>query len=86
VSEIVAWTEGKFYFMNIPLEEIADKLYDWYDIEFDFENSALREVPFTGMINRNSSLSTIFELFELSYNIKFKVTDKKVVIRSGFTN
>lgn len=84
VMEIVAWTEGKFYFKNIPLEEIASKLYDWYDIEFDFDNPALRQVPFTGMINRNSSLSTVFELFEMSYNIKFKVTDKTVVIKSGF--
>lgn len=85
VMEVVAWTEGKFYFKNISLEEIAAKLYDWYDIEFGFDNQALRQVPFTGMINRNSSLSTIFELFEMSYDIKFKITDKKVIIQSSFT-
>lgn len=85
VMEVVAWTEGKFYFKNISLEEIAAKLYDWYDIEFGFDDQALRQVPFTGMINRNSSLSTIFELFEMSYDIKFKITDKKVIIRSSFT-
>ncbi len=84
INEIVAWTEGKFYFKNIPLEEIASKLNDWYDLDFDFESAMLREVPFTGMINRNSSLMTIFELFELSYDIKFRVTGKKVVIRPAY--
>ena len=84
IEEIVAWTEGKFYFRNIPLEEIAAKLNDWYEVSFDFDNPGLRQVPFTGMINRNSSLATIFELFELSYNVKFRITDTNVVIRSGF--
>ncbi len=80
VNEILAWTEGKYYFRNIPLDEIIKHLYDWYDIKFRFENQNLKSIPFTGMINRNSSLKTIFELFEMSYDIEFNVEGSQVVI------
>ncbi len=82
IREIVAWTEGKYYFRNIPLEEIAGKLYDWYDVDFNFSNGMLKDVPFTGMINRNSSLKTIFELFEMSYDITFTIEEDCILIHS----
>lgn len=82
--EILAWTEGKYYFRNIPFEEIAEKLYDWYNIDFEFANDKIKSVPFTGMINRNSSLKTIFELFEMSYNFNFTVSDSSVIINNKY--
>nr|WP_319998499.1 FecR domain-containing protein [uncultured Draconibacterium sp.] len=80
LKEIIAWTEGKYYFRNIPFEEITEKLHDWYDVEFQFENDIVKNVPFTGMINRNSKLETIFELFEMSYNLNFTVSDSCIKI------
>jgi len=80
LKEIIAWTEGKYYFRNIPFEEITEKLNDWYDVEFEFENDMVKSVPFTGMINRNSKLETIFELFEMSYNLNFTVSDSCINI------
>ena len=80
IKEILAWTEGKYYFRNVPFEEIATKLYDWYDIKFQFSNDKIKSVTFTGMLNRNSNLNTIFELFEMSYNLHFTVTDSSIVI------
>ncbi|OFY41678.1 MAG: hypothetical protein A2X18_10125 [Bacteroidetes bacterium GWF2_40_14] len=78
--EIRAWTEGKYYFREKTLKEITDKLNEWYDVDFQFKENRTKSILFTGMINRNNILNEIFELFETSYNLKFRVNDYGVLI------
>jgi len=50
----------------------------WYDVEVVFEGKVPTE-KFVGEIPRNSNLSEVFKILELS-NIHFKVEDKKVTV------
>jgi len=78
--EVRAWTEGKFYFKNVTLDDISKKLNEWYGVEFIFRDSILKAISFTGMVNRNDILLKTFDLFESSYDLKFRITGNGVVI------
>ncbi|MFA5849754.1 MAG: FecR domain-containing protein [Bacteroidales bacterium] len=78
--EISAWTQGKYYFQKQSLAEITKKLNDWYDVDFRFKENHSKSILFTGMINRNNILKDILELFETSYNLKFRPDDYGILI------
>lgn len=78
--EAKAWTEGKFYFKNVTLGDITQKLNEWYNVDFIFRDSRLKSISFTGMVNRNEILLKTFDLFESSYDLKFRITGEGVVI------
>ena len=77
-EEAVAWKNGRFHFENADIETVMRQIARWYDVEIVFQGKIPTE-KFEGEIPRNSNMSEVFKILELS-NVHFKVDDKKVTV------
>ena len=78
VSEAVAWKEGIFQFDGDDMATIMKKISRWYDVEVTYKNG----VPsghFTGIISRNTNLSEVLKMLELS-GVQFQVEGKDLIV------
>lgn len=79
VSQYVAWKDGRFVFQDQSLESIMETLSKWYDIEFVFRSEKLKQMRFTGNLERYANFSDILAKIQLTNEVKFDV-DRNVVI------
>jgi len=64
----ISWKEGVFSFERKPLKEIMKVLSRWYDMEVVFENKALEDVKFFGVLDKEQSITEILQTIK-----KFKI-------------
>ncbi|MDE7074942.1 MAG: FecR domain-containing protein, partial [Odoribacter sp.] len=60
VRYYTAWRENVLSFQGEALEDIVRVLARWYDLDFIFEDRALREEAFSGNLDRYVDVSTFF--------------------------
>ena len=75
-----SWIQDRFVFVSEELEAVARKLERWYDVSFFFAGESLKIKRFSGSIPKYSDLSKVLKMLELTTNIRFKKTDKTVVV------
>jgi len=64
-EEAVAWKNGLFYFDNVDIQAIMRQLARWYKVQVVFKG----RIParrFAGQVSRNSNLSQVLKILELS--------------------
>lgn len=70
----VAWKDGYFKFKEQTLEDITERLSRWYSCQFIFQDESLRNLKFTGIVEKNRPmvyvLSKISSIKELDYEVK----------------
>jgi len=71
-ASYAAWTEGKIYFDDERLDQIACKLERWFNVEISFEDPNLKSKRFTGTILKNKPVDQIMQALELLSPIQFK--------------
>ena len=62
VNYHISWRNGIFEFKGMSLEEVAEVLSRWYDVDFVFEDPQLKKEHFTGAIQRSKSLEFILDI------------------------
>ena len=67
-----AWTEGKIFFDDERLDQIALKLERWFNVEISFDDPNLKFRRFTGTILKNKPVDQIMQALELLSPIQFK--------------
>jgi len=67
-----AWIDGKIYFDDEPLDQIAVKLERWFNVDIVFANEQLKSYRFTGTILKNKPVDQIMQALELLSPISFK--------------
>ena len=72
----LAWKDGKFYFEKAPLDQILTRMARWYDFDFSFKDSALHTTRFTGVIDKNKTLTELLDIIKLTSNINYSLTQK----------
>lgn len=77
-EEVMAWKNGLFIFKSTDLRSIMRQVSRWYDVDIQYQGSV--GMQFTGQITRNNNVSKIFEMLELTGEVRFKVQDKKVIV------
>ena len=80
VMNYVGWKEHRFVYENKLLGEVLEDLERWYDVSFFFTGESLKIKRFSGSIPKYSDLSKVLKMLELTTNIRFKKTDKTVVV------
>ena len=80
VMNYVGWKEHRFVYENKLLGEVLEDLERWYDVSFFFTGESLKIKRFSGSIPKYSELSKVLKMLELTTNIRFKKTDKTVVV------
>lgn len=74
------WRMGKFYFVDMALEDIMLQLARWYDIEVFFASENLKRYTFTGVIRRDFAAEEIFAIIEKTTRVKFSVNNRCVTV------
>jgi len=77
-EEVIAWKNGLFNFNKADIKTVMRQLARWYDVEVVYEGPLSNE-KFEGEIPRNSTLSEVFKILELTA-VHFKVEGRKVTV------
>jgi transmembrane sensor len=75
----VAWKNGYFVFDNADLPTLMRQLSRWYDVNIIY-NGNIGDHEFVGEIKRNSNLSNVLKILEVS-GIHFKIENKNLFIQ-----
>jgi ferric-dicitrate binding protein FerR (iron transport regulator) len=78
IEEALAWKNGKFYFEGADIKSIMRQIARWYDVEVEFEGNVTKE-KFEGEISRNSPLSEVLKILELT-SVHFRMENKKLIV------
>lgn len=81
VRNEIAWKNKQFCFERQPLYEIMEELMRWYDVNITFEDESLKELYFTGTLNRYEHIGALLRFFEASCDICFKIEGRNITIR-----
>ncbi|MBN8856655.1 MAG: hypothetical protein BGO55_23595 [Sphingobacteriales bacterium 50-39] len=78
-GEVVSWKNGVTSFVNEDIKSIMRKISRWYDVDVVYEGN-IPERSFMGGIPRNSNLSEVLKVLELS-NIHFTVEGRRITVK-----
>lgn len=81
LDEVMAWKTGLFQFSDDDIGHIMRQIARWYNVEVMYENG-IPEGHITGKIPRNTNLSQVLKILQLS-GIHFKIEGKKVIVLTG---
>lgn len=75
VQEYLSWKDGLFIFRRMPLAEIMVQVYRWYGIKSVFSDEELRELTFSGVINKNLSAEDLFRVIGKVVDVRFTMEE-----------
>ena len=81
VEEYVGWRKGIFVFDGRPLAEIAKDLERWYGVRLLFMSQELRELPFTGYLERYDKIERFLELLKATGELDYQVVGRDIYLR-----
>lgn len=76
-----SWIDGKFYFSAYAFEEIVKKLERWYDFTMTYEDEEIRQMHFSGTINKHRPLNEVLRFLEKTTDIHFDISGKQIMVR-----
>lgn len=80
VEKYIAWKDGFVAFENERLEDIMSKLSKWYQIEVFYEVPDLKDIRFTGNINRYGDIRILLDKIEKLDVVRFTVNGHCIVV------
>ncbi|MDP3469685.1 MAG: FecR family protein [Daejeonella sp.] len=78
VEQNIAWKNGLFQFNDTDMRTVMNQISRWYDVSVEYKGS-VPEKHFGGYISRDSKLSQVLKILEIS-GVKFKVEEKKIIV------
>ena len=66
------WIEGRLFFDDEPLGQIANKLDRWFNVKITFDDERLKSHRFTGTILKNKPVDQIMQALQMLAPIRFK--------------
>lgn len=75
-----SWKEGKFIIEAMRLEDIMRRLARWYNVEVFYQNSGVKELVFSGDLERYGSCEEILNIISLSTHVHFSVQGRTVMV------
>lgn len=79
MNEVIAWKNGLFQFDGANIKAIMREISRWYDVQIEYRG-IVPDRRFEGKISRDSQLSDVLRILELS-NVKFAVEGKKIIVQ-----
>lgn len=79
-DEIVAWKNGVFQFNEADIQTIMRQVARWYNIDVEFKGT-IPANTYHGKISRNSNVSQVLKILELS-GINFTIEGRKITVKS----
>lgn len=76
-----SWKDGKFTFKSEPLESVTRKLARWYNVDFVFLDSSIKNRCFTGYVPRYENVRNVFEMLEYTSNVEFIIKGETIEVK-----
>lgn len=76
----VSWKDGVYVFVSQRLEDIMSLISKWYDVDVFYQNSAVKDIIFSGRLKRYENAETLLRVFERLGGVKFSVQGKTVIV------
>ncbi|MGQ8337785.1 FecR family protein [Sunxiuqinia sp. A32] len=73
------WREGKIFFKNQTIEEMAEVLERWYNVQVLFENESIKDVKLTGTILKDKPIEQLLTVLVRSEPIEFEVSEESAL-------
>ena len=80
VAVYTDWKDGIFRFENQRLEDILTVLSNWYDVDVFYQTPSVKELHFSGYMERYKDVSVILEAITLSTGVTFSIQGKTIVV------
>lgn len=78
-QQVLAWKNGTFYFVDMPLQYILRQAARWYDVDIIYEKPVTEN--YTVSIQRDVPISKLLQYLELMSKVHFTIEGKKVIVR-----
>ena len=75
------WRLDRFTFASEDMEGVIRKLSRWYNVNFFFSNSSMKQNRFTGSLPKYSDISQGLKMIEMTTDIKFQVKGNTIIIQ-----
>lgn len=76
-----SWVNGEFKFRDMRLEDIMIKLNRWYNCEFFYQNTELKDLRFTGAAEKDRPVNYLLEMIEAVTKVHFEIKGKTVILQ-----
>lgn len=80
VEEIICWKDNMFFFKDVELETILEKLAEWYGFTVFYENAEAKQEKFFVRVDKYEEVDKILEVISEVGNVKFKIKGKVVTV------
>ena len=80
VREFLAWKDGWFVFKNRRLEEVLIILSRWYNIEIFYQKEELKNLHFTGSIQRHSDVEELLQFLQKTGSVRFSLDGQTLIV------
>lgn len=81
VQHFVSWRDNQMSFQGESLESIMRMLARWYDVDVVFEDEELKQLEFSGNLDKYEDIGKFFKLFELGADVHFEIKDNVIYVR-----
>ncbi len=78
-----AWIEGKFNFEAATFEYIMNRMRRWYDFNVVYTDESIKELRFTGAVDKHHGIEVMLKLMEQTTNIKFTLKGRTITASTG---
>lgn len=79
--QFIAWKEGRFVFENQNLGEIMHTLSKWYNVDIVFARAELKDIRFTGNLQRYANFSEMLKKIQKTNEVEFVIENKQITIK-----
>lgn len=79
ITNDIAWKTGIYKMDNASIGELAEQLAEWYGCQVVFHSQETRDVRFSGIVNRNKSLTTILNAISYATDVKIRLIDGRII-------
>lgn len=76
----LAWKEGYFLFNDEPLEDVMQKIADWYDVDVEFKNHVKKE-KIWATVSKYRDINEVLKMIELTGTAHFKIEGRRIIVQ-----
>lgn len=74
--------ERKVCVSSERLETILDDVSRWYNVTVFYEQSRVKDILFSGIVERYADISETLEMLEKTGKVNFIVDEQKIIVRA----
>jgi ferric-dicitrate binding protein FerR (iron transport regulator) len=72
LDKFIGWKDGKLVFFNDPIENVSDKLGNWYNVTVKINNTELKKYRFTATFT-DEPIEQVLDLLSKSSPIRYQI-------------